>query len=157
MKNIHPSSSIYRAILLITVAGFIALFQTSCAGVITSLEQYSGETLYDSAVESNGDLLAFAPDIQSEVDNHLETDEERRQFQAFQKELIVKLIKDNPEFVEEFKEKLHSNDRDQINEALSDAGTLVEEELQAFTGKNEVTAENVVNTVLDKNNDTIEQ
>lgn len=157
MKNIQPSSSIYRTISLIAVAGFIALFQASCAGVITSLEQYSGETLYDSAVESSGDLLAFAPDIQSEVDNHLETDEERRQFQAFQEELIVKLIKDNPEFVEEFKEKLHSDDRDQINEALSDAGALVEEELQAFTGKSEVTAENVVNTVLDKNSDTIEQ
>lgn len=150
MKNIHSSSTIYRALLL-TVIGFTALFQISCSGVITTLDQYSGETLYDSAIESNGDLLSFTPDIQAEVDDHLETDEERRQFQAFQQKLIVKLIKENPDFVDEFKEKMHSNDREQINEALSDAGALVEKELQAITGESEITPKNVVNTVLDKN------
>lgn len=154
MKNTHPSSSIYRAIYLMTVVVFAAFFQMSCSGVITTLDQYSGETLYDSAIESNGDLLAFVPEIQSEVDKHLETEEERRQFQAFQKELVAKLINENPDFVEEFREKLKSNDRDKIKEALSDAGVLLEEELQAFTGESEITAENVVNTVLDENSST---
>lgn len=151
MNNTYPSSSIYRTISLVTVVIFAAFFQISCSGVITALDQYSGETLYDSAIESNGDLLAFAPEIQSEVDKYLETDEERRQFQAFQKELVAKLINENPDFVEEFREKLKSNDRDKINEALSDAGALLEEELQAFTGESEITAENVVNTVIDEN------
>lgn len=151
MKNIHPLSSIYR---LVTVVIFAAFFQIGCSGVITTLDQYSGETLYDSAIESNGDLLAFAPEIQSEVDKHLETDEERHQFLAFQKELVAKLINENPDFVEEFREKLNSNDRDKIHEALSDAGVLLEEELQAFTGESEITAENVVNTVLDQNSGT---
>lgn len=151
--NSYPYTSIHR-VLLLTVVGIVALFQISCSGVVTTLDQYSGETLYDSAIESNEDLLTFVPDVQSEVDNHLETDEERRQFQAFQQKLVAKLIKENPNFVDEFKAKMHSNDREQINEALSDAGALVEEELQAFTGKSEITAENVVITVLDKNNVT---
>lgn len=154
MNNTYPSSSIYRAIRLVTVVTFAAFFQISCSGVITTLDQYSGENLYESAIESNGDLLAFAPEIQSEVDKYLETDEERRQFLAFQKELVAKLINENPDFVEEFREKMNSNDRDKIHEALSDAGVLLEEELQTFTGESEITAENVVNTVLEKYSDT---
>lgn len=154
MNNTYPSSSIYRTISLVTAVVFAAFFQISCSGVISTLDQYSGENLYESAIESNGDLLAFVPEIQSEVDKYLETDEERRQFLAFQKELVAKLINENPDFVEEFREKMNSNDRDKIHEALSDAGVLLEEELQAFTGESEITAENVVNTILEKYSDT---
>lgn len=148
MNNKYPSS-VVRQLVLIVLAGS-SFFLTNCANLVTNLDQYSGETLYESAVETNGDILSFAPGIQTEVYKHLQTEEEIRKFQAFQKDLITKLVKENPGFVDDFREKLHSNDRDDINEALTDAGALLEKELQTFTGESEITPENVVNAVLEK-------
>lgn len=148
MSKLYPSSVIRRLILMVIVGS--AFFLANCSNLAVNLDQYSGETLYESAVEPDGDILSFAPGIQAEVYEHLQTEEEERKFQAFQKDLITKLIKENPGFVDDFREKLHSNNQDEINEALADAGNLLEKELQAFTGKSEITPENVVNAVLDK-------
>lgn len=141
-----------RKFMLIVLVGS-AFFLTNCANLTTSLDEYSGETLYESAVESDGDILSFAPGLQTEVYEHLETQDEIEKFQAFQQDLISKMINENSGFVDEFREKLHSNDRDEINEALADAGKLVEKELQSFTGKSELTPENVVDAVLEKYDD----
>lgn len=148
MNYKYPSSVARRLVLIVLIGS--SFFFTNCSNLVTSLDQYSGETLYESVVESDGDILSFAPGIQAEVYDHLQTEEEMRKFQAFQKDLVTKLVKENPGFVDEFRERLHSNDRDEINEALTAAGTLLERELQAFTGESEITPENVVNAVLEK-------
>lgn len=152
MKNLYPSSIVHRLLFVVLVSS--AFFLSSCSGVISSLDQYSGETLYESAIESDGDLLSFVPDIQAEVYQHLETKKQERQFMEFQRDIVTKLVKENPQFVEEFQEKMHSNDQEKIHEALREAGSLLEKELQEFTGKSNITAENVVNAVLEENSDT---
>lgn len=151
MSNTYPSTVLRRLVLIVFVAS--AFFLTNCSNLVSSLDQYSGETLYESAVESDGDLLSFAPEIHTEVYEHLQTEEEERKFEAFQKDLITKLVRENPGFVDDFREKLHSDDRDEINEALTNAGALLEKELQAFTGESEITPENVVNAVLERYED----
>lgn len=148
MNNFYPSSVIRRITMIVLVGS--AFFLTNCSNLAVNLDQYSGETLYESVVESDGDILSFAPGLYAEVYEHLQTEEEERKFQAFQKEMITKLIEENPGFVDDFREKLHSDNRDEINEALTDAGNLLEKELQAFTGESELTPENVVNAVLEK-------
>jgi hypothetical protein len=147
MKNKLLTLSIPRSLFIAFAC--ITFFQTACSSILNSLDQYSGETLYDAATESNGEILDFIPGIKSEVDKYLKSEEQRREFQVFQQELITKLIKENPGFVKEFRENLHSNDRDKINKALSDAGTLLEKELRVITGKSDVTAKSVVNAVLE--------
>lgn len=151
MKNV-TQYSVVRPILVICVICF-TIFLSSCSSLIRSLDKYSGVTLYETAVKSNGDLLAYAPDIQSEVYKHLDTPREKRLFQAFQRDFIARIVNQNPDFAKEFYNKMHSQNREKINQALTDAGILLEKELQSFTGKSEVSPENVVNAVLEKYKD----
>lgn len=131
-----------------SICGLLLL--TNCAGVVTTLDQYSGETLYESAVESPDEMLGFVPHIQTEVNKHLETDEQRQVFEAFQQDFVTQLVEQNPGLAREFYDKLHSGDRQQIHAVLNDAGRVVERELQNLTGQNEITAKNVVEAVMDK-------
>ncbi len=145
MKKIYSR----RSLILLLICGF---FLSNCSRLINSLNEYSGETLYNSAVKSD-DILSFAPDIQADVYQHLHTEKERRLFQEFQKDFIAMLINENPAFAKDFYNKMHSQDQAKIKQALTHAGELVEKELQEFTEKNEISAENVVKTVLKKYKD----
>ena len=148
MRKAHPS-----LVIRLMVSVCFVLLLSRCSGLISSLETYSGETLYDTAVKANGDLLALAPNIQSDVYEHLNTEKEKLLFQAFQRDFISGLVKENPEFAKEFYNKMHSRDQTKINEALTDAGALVEEKLKEYTGKSEISAESVVNAVLESYKD----
>lgn len=126
------------------------LFVASCANVMNTLDQYSGETLYQTAMESQDNLLDFVPQIQAEVNEHLKTEEQRHVFQKFQQDFVSRLIEENPELAQDFYDKMHSGDRGQINEALEQAGQVVEQELLELTGGEEITPKNVVDAVLEK-------
>lgn len=139
----------YRKITLaVAVLGLI--FVTSCASVMNTLDQYSGETLYQTAMESQDNLLDFVPEIQAEVNEHLKTDEQRRVFLKFQQDFVSRLIEENPQLAQDFSDKMHSGDRQQINDALEQAGEVVEQELHELTAGKEITPKNVVDAVLEK-------
>lgn len=126
------------------------LFLEGCTNVMNTLNQYSGETLYQTAMESQDNLLDFVPEIQAEVNRYLETEEQQRVFQKFQHDFVSRLIEENPQLAQEFYDKMHSGDRRQINEALEQAGQVVEQELLELTGGEEITPKNVVDAVLEK-------
>ncbi len=147
MKRMNPLN--IRLLSFILGLGAM-IFMTNCAGVINTLDQYSGETLYQTAMESQDNLLDFVPDIQAEVNKHLETEEQQHAFQKFQQDFVSRLIEENPELTQEFYDKMHSGDRRQIHEALEQAGEVVEQELQELTDGKEITPENVVDAVMEK-------
>lgn len=140
--------TIRRLSFAIAICGL--LFVASCANVMNTLDQYSGETLYQTAMESQDNLLDFVPEIQAEVNKHLKTEEQQRAFQKFQQDFVSRLIEENPQLAQEFSDKMRSGDRRQINEALEQAGQVVEQELLELTGGAEITPKNVVDAVLEK-------
>lgn len=145
----NPSKLLTRRIsFAVAICGF--LFITSCASVMSTLDQYSGETLYQAATESRDNLLDWVPQIQAEINKHLKTEEQRRVFREFQQDFVSRLIENNPELAREFYNKMQSGDRRQIHEALEMAGQVVEQELYELTGGKEITPENVVDAVLEK-------
>lgn len=151
MKN-KKQLPIEQPLLLAALLSALFLLP-NCGGIINTLERYSGETLYESAIQQPGDILGFVPDIQSDIYEHLDTKKEIRKFQVFQIDFLTQLVKDNPGFAKEFYDKMHSGDREKINEALEEAGELVEEELQDFTGESDFTAGDVVDAVMEKYKD----
>lgn len=148
MKNLFQLSYMRGFTFLVLIC---ALFlQISCSGVISSLDDYSGKTLYEASVESKQEVLDFVPDIQAEVYQHLETEKEKQIFKDFQEDFLKELVEENPDFAKEFYDKMHSDDREEVNQALTEAGKLVEEELRELTGDSEINAKNVVDAVLQK-------
>lgn len=148
MKNPNPSY-LKQGLMMMALLGGMFL-QTGCMGVSNSLNHYSGETLYVSAIESDGDLLSMVPGIQEDVQKHLKTEKQEQTFADFQQAFMTRLIDENAAFVDQFYDDMHSNDREKIDKALADAGEIMEDELQKLVGDKDLTAENVVHAVLKK-------
>lgn len=146
MKNLFQST--YTRGFMILAFACTLFLHAGCSGVINSLDSYSGKTLYEASVESKQQVLDFVPEIQAEVHRHLETEKEKQIFKKFQKDFLTELVEENPNFAKEFYDKMHSDDRKEINQALVEAGKLVEEELQELTGDSEINPKNVVDAVI---------